>query len=59
MKQELLNILACPQCQSKLTYDKTKNTLTCNHEGLVFHIEAGIPNLILAASNSIKKDDTT
>lgn len=49
MKQELpkdiLKILECPVCRSKLEYKKEKQILRCNKCKIEYPIEEGIPNL--------------
>ncbi|MBW2982031.1 Trm112 family protein [Candidatus Woesearchaeota archaeon] len=50
MKQELpedlLKILACPICKSRLDYKKEKNILRCNKCQIDFPIKEGIPHLL-------------
>jgi len=49
MKQELpedlLKILTCPVCKSKLEYKKEKNILRCNKCRIDYPIKEGIPDL--------------
>jgi hypothetical protein len=50
MKQELpedlLRILACPICKSKLEYKRDKNILRCNKCRIDYPIREGIPVLL-------------
>ena len=50
MKQEfsedLLRILACPVCKSKLDYKREKNILRCNKCKINYPIKEGIPVLL-------------
>lgn len=46
MDPRLLDILVCPVCKGPLQYDKAAQTLTCNHDRLVFPIRDGIPVMI-------------
>ncbi|MBW2966612.1 Trm112 family protein [Candidatus Woesearchaeota archaeon] len=50
MKQELpedlLRILACPVCKSKLEYKKEENILRCNKCKINYPIKEGIPILM-------------
>ena len=45
LSRELLNVLACPKCKGKLSYDK--NNLVCKKCRLKFDIDDGIPNMLL------------
>jgi uncharacterized protein YbaR (Trm112 family) len=45
---DLLNLLACPVCKGVLVYDAEKDTLTCNHCRLCYHVVDDIPNLIVS-----------
>jgi len=43
--EDLLKILTCPICKSKLEYDKKKNILRCNKCEINYPIKEGIPIL--------------
>lgn len=47
MNAKLLAYVVCPQCHGTLDYDKANEKLVCNHDQLVFKIEAGIPVMLL------------
>ncbi len=48
LKQELLDILACPKCKGDLIYDKKKNELNCKKCRLIFSvIDDDIPNMLI------------
>ena len=57
MKQELINIVACPICKGKLQFDKQKNILVCRFDKLAFPIVDGIPVLIESEADKITLDD--
>ena len=45
--KELLNILACPKCQGKLTLEEDKSGLICEHCRLKYRIEDEIPIMLI------------
>lgn len=47
MKQELLEILACPKCKGNLDFDEENNILICENCKLKFKIEENIPILLI------------
>ena len=57
MKQELINIVACPICKGKLQFDKQKNILVCRFDKLAFPIVDGIPVLIESEADKITLDE--
>ena len=57
MKQELINIVACPVCKGKLQFDKQKNILVCRFDKLAFPVVDGIPVLIESEADKITLDD--
>ena len=57
MKQELINIVACPICKGKLEFDKQKNILVCRFDKLAFPVVDGIPVLIESEADKITLDD--
>jgi len=44
--KKLLDILACPICQSSLVYDKAKQELICKPDRLAFPIRDDIPVML-------------
>lgn len=44
--KKLLDILACPLCQSTLRYDQAKQELICKADRLAFPIQDGIPVML-------------
>jgi len=47
IKKELLDILACPKCKSRLECDDSDNFLICNNCRLRYPIEDGIPVMLV------------
>lgn len=43
---KLMEILACPICKGKLTYNKEDQELRCNFDRLAYPIEKNIPVLL-------------
>lgn len=46
MKKDLLEILVCPLCKSKLNYDAKQQELICNADKLAFPIRDGVPIML-------------
>lgn len=46
MDKKLLEILVCPKCKGKLTYDKKLNELVCQDDGLAYSVRDGIPVML-------------
>lgn len=46
MEQRLLDTVVCPKCLGKLVFDKTRNTLICHTDKLIYAVEEGIPVLL-------------
>jgi len=44
--KKLLEILVCPVCKGKLTFDKKQQELICKADGLAFPIDEGIPVML-------------
>ena len=47
LDQELLDILACPQCKGDLEYDKENQKLICNKCRLKYDIKDDIPIMLI------------
>jgi uncharacterized protein YbaR (Trm112 family) len=45
MQQELLKYLACPECKTKLDFQRNENKLFCPTCKISYKIENGIPVL--------------
>lgn len=46
MDHRLLEIVACPVCKGKLTYDKDNEQLLCKFDGVAYPIKDNIPVLL-------------
>jgi uncharacterized protein YbaR (Trm112 family) len=51
--QNLLQILACPQCKGKLDYKTSPETLTCPKCRLVYEVKEGIPVMLVDEAKKI------
>jgi hypothetical protein len=47
LDQELLDILACPQCKGDLEYDREKQKLICHKCRLKYDIKDDIPIMLI------------
>lgn len=54
LDQELLNILACPQCKGKVSYNASKSGLVCEACKLEYPIRDDIPVLLIDEAKSLK-----
>lgn len=46
MESRLLEIIACPVCHGKLTFNKAQQELVCKADGLAFPVRDDIPVLL-------------
>ncbi len=56
MDHRLLEIVACPVCKSKLTYNAQTQELICKVDHLAYPIKEGIPVLLESEARTIKED---
>jgi uncharacterized protein YbaR (Trm112 family) len=47
LSEELLKILACPQCKGDLVYEPENEVLICQSCRLKYHIQDDIPNMLI------------
>lgn len=52
LKDELLNILACPQCKGSLDYDVDNDRLICGQCKLRYPIRDDIPVMLVEEAES-------
>jgi uncharacterized protein YbaR (Trm112 family) len=52
VKQELLDILACPKCKGDLEYDEKEDKLTCTACRLIYRVEDDIPIMLIDEAES-------
>lgn len=57
MDHRLLEIVACPVCKGKLTYDKVNQELICKLDRLAYPIKDGIPVLLEPEARTMKMDE--
>ncbi|MGF1908366.1 Trm112 family protein [Vibrio kasasachensis] len=57
MDHRLLEIVACPVCKSKLTYDKDNQELICKADRLAYPIKEGIPVLLEPEARTMGMDE--
>jgi uncharacterized protein len=55
MNKIIFDIIACPICKSKLTYDQKKQQLICKVDKLVFPVKNGIPMMNKNRANKISR----
>lgn len=54
IKEELLNVLACPKCKEKVILDEEKKFLLCHNCKLKYPInEQGIPIMLIDRAEKI------
>ncbi|NOH96720.1 Trm112 family protein [Vibrio sp. 99-70-13A1] len=57
MDHRLLEIVACPVCKGKLTFDKDKQELICKVDRLAYTIKEGIPVLLETEARTMTMDE--
>ncbi|WP_159564561.1 Trm112 family protein [Budvicia diplopodorum] len=57
MDHRLLEIIACPVCNGKLSFDKEKQELVCKADALAFSIRDGIPVLLETEARKLTLDE--
>ncbi|NOQ46672.1 MAG: Trm112 family protein [Desulfobulbaceae bacterium] len=59
IKQELLDILACPKCKGPVQLNEAKNGLVCQACKLVYEIKDDIPIMLIDEAKQHKEEPTT
>jgi len=54
IKQELLDILACPKCKGNIRLNEAKDGLICDSCRLKYHIKDDIPIMLIDEAEAIK-----
>jgi uncharacterized protein YbaR (Trm112 family) len=54
LDQELLDILACPQCKGKVDYNASKTGLVCKACKLAYPIRDDIPVMLIDEATPLK-----
>ncbi|CDL82640.1 Trm112 family protein [Xenorhabdus szentirmaii] len=57
MDHRLLEIIACPLCHGKLSYDKENFELICKLDRLAFPVRDGIPVLLENESRALPSEE--
>lgn len=57
MDHRLLEIVACPVCKGKVTFDKEKQELICKFDRLAYPIKEGIPVLLESEARKMSMDE--
>lgn len=57
MDHRLLEIVACPVCKGKLTFDKENQELVCKVDRLAYLIKEGIPVLLEPEARTMSMDE--
>ncbi len=55
IKQELLDILACPKCKGPVQLNEEKNGLICQTCKLVYEIRDDIPIMLIDEAKPLKQ----
>jgi len=54
---KLLEIVACPICKGKLTYDKSKGELICRMDRVAYPIVDDIPVLLESRARTLSQEE--
>jgi uncharacterized protein YbaR (Trm112 family) len=55
IKQELLDILACPKCKGDIYLNKTQDGLICDNCKLLYEIKDDIPIMLIDEAKPIEE----
>lgn len=56
--KKLLDILACPLCKGKLSYDKAGERLICKIDRLAYPVRDGIPVMLEAEAEYLGEQES-
>jgi len=54
ISQELLEILACPQCKGNIYLNDTQDGLICDHCKLLYEIKDDIPIMLIEEAKTLE-----
>ena len=57
MDRKLLDILVCPICKGKLTYDKGKSELVCRLDKLAYPVRDDIPVMLEEEARRVPEEE--
>lgn len=55
IKQELLDILACPKCKGDIRLNESGDGLICESCKLLYHIKDDIPIMLIDEAEQVKE----
>ena len=56
MDKKQIELMVCPECQSKLGYDKSTKELLCDKCKLAFPVKDGIAVMLVEQARKIESD---
>ena len=59
IKQELLDILACPKCKGPVELNEEKNGLICRNCGLIYPVRDDIPVMLIDEATPLEQEQTS
>jgi len=54
MDKKQIELMACPECQGKLSYDKSTKELVCEACKIAFPVKDGIPVMLVEESRKLE-----
>jgi uncharacterized protein len=54
MDNKQIELIACPECQGKLNYDKTNKELVCEVCKVAYPVNDGIPVMLIEEARKIE-----
>lgn len=54
IKQELLEVLACPKCKGEIRVSKDENYIVCDSCRLLYEIREGIPVMLVDEAKQVE-----
>jgi len=56
MNKKQVELIACPECQGSLHYDKSNKELVCDNCKLAYLIKDGIPVMLIEEARKLESD---
>lgn len=57
MDSKMLELLVCPQCKGKLTFDHSKQELICRFDKLAYPIKDDVPVMIVDEARQLTLEE--
>ena len=54
---KLLEILVCPVCKGRLSYDRDRNELVSKQAGLAYPIRGGVPIMLASEARELTQEE--